>query len=249
MKKALYLLITVVAAAAASVVLVYDNPADVLVDLRDKRDEALTNRQNSQKEPDVVTPEKVLLNVPFFSQAPTANWADPRQQDGCEEASIMMANLWLTGKTMTVKEAEAEIIAMSEWQKEKYGEFVDRSITDTGKMFQEYYGHSKYRVARNITAQDIKDELAKGNLVIVPTNGQILDNPNYTGEGPITHMMPVIGYDDATRQFITNDPGTRNGRQFKFSYDNLMDSIYDYETGSHVGYEKTETIMMVVEKK
>lgn len=160
----------------------------------------------------------------------------------------MMANLWLTKEKFTVQDAEAEIIAMSEYQLEKYGEYVDRSITDTGKLFAEYYNQNNYEIKRNITAEDIKEELAKGNLVIVPTNGQILNNPNYRGEGPITHMMPIIGYDDDKQQFITNDPGTRNGRQFRFTYTNLIDSIYDYQTGSHEGYKKTETVMMVVKK-
>jgi len=249
MKKLFAIIITVILAAVASILLVYDKPSDVLKDLNGKRDEIVNDYKNGKDEPEVMTKDKVLLDVPFFAQAPTANWSDPRQQDGCEEASVMMADLWLTGKTMTVRQAEEEIIAMSEWQKTKYGGFIDRSITDTGRMFHEYYGHKDYEVRRSITADDIREELSQGNLVIVPTNGQILDNPNYTGDGPITHMMPIIGYDDATRQFITNDPGTRNGRQFRFSYSNMMDSIYDYETGSHVGYSKTETIMMVVKKK
>ena len=29
----------------------------------------------------------------------------------------------------------------------------------------------------------------------------------------------------------------------------MIDAIYDYETGAHVGYKKTETVMMVVKKQ
>jgi hypothetical protein len=248
MKKILGFLTVILLAAAAAVFLVYDKPSDVLVDINDKKNEIVSNYENNKPREDIITPEKVLIDVPFFAQAPTANWADPRQQDGCEEASLLMAYLWITGKSMTVRQAEEEIIALSEWQKSKYGEFVDRSITDTGKMFEEYYKHGNYEIRRDITAKDIKGELAQGNIVIVPTNGQILANPNYTAPGPLTHMLPIIGYDDKAGVFITNDPGTRNGKQFKFEYDRLIDSIYDYQTGAHEGYEKTETVMMVVKK-
>jgi hypothetical protein len=248
MKKLIGILITIIVAGAFAVFFFYDKPDQIITDLNNKKNEIVTDYENGKNEEDVITPEYVLLDVPFFPQAPTAKWSDPRQQDGCEEASILMAHLWLTGKTMTLQQAEQEIITVSEWEKSTYGEFVDRSITDTGKMFEEYYKHSNYEVKRNITKDDIREELAKGNLVIVPTNGQILNNPNYTAPGPLTHMLPIIGYDDKKGEFITNDPGTRNGRQYRFTYGNMMDSIYDYQTGSHEGYHKTEPVMMVIEK-
>lgn len=244
------ILVALLVIAPAVGFVVYDNlPEKSFPEIiAEKESEIVTNQQNQNRGEDVVTPENVLLSVPFFAQAPTANWSDPRQQDGCEEASLLMAHLWLTGKNMTVKEAEAEIIALSEYQNQKYGGYIDRSITDTGRLFEEYYGHSAYEIKRGIDAEDIKQELAQGNLVIIPTNGQILANPYYTGAGPITHMLPVIGYDDSTKEFITNDPGTGNGKSYKFKYDIVIDSIYEYETGDHVGYKKTDTVMMIVKK-
>ncbi|MBX4187597.1 MAG: C39 family peptidase [Candidatus Doudnabacteria bacterium] len=246
-----FLLIIALIVAPAAAYLAYENlPVQEIINrVRPAEYEKPTNNtQKPDENGEVTLPEKVILDVPFTSQAPTANWADPRQQDGCEEASLLMAHLWLTGKTMTAQQAEAEIIAMSEYQKKVYGEYVDRSITDTGKLFLDYYNHSNYEIRKDIDADDIKKELAVGNIVIIPTNGQILDNPNYTGAGPITHMLPIIGYDELKKEFITNDPGTRNGKGFRFKYDVIIDSIYDYQTGSHEGYHKTETIMMVVKK-
>ena len=38
---------------------------------------------------------KVIYDVPFTSQAPFADWKDPRQQEGCEEASILMVSRFL----------------------------------------------------------------------------------------------------------------------------------------------------------
>jgi hypothetical protein len=196
-----------------------------------------------------VTPEPVRLEVPFFCQAPLANWADPRQQDGCEEAALMMAQLWLTGSTMTASEAEAEIIAISEWERANYGAFVDRSIADTALLFEHYYGHTNWEIRRDITIDDIKAELAAGNLVIVPTNGRLLANPHFTTPGPITHMVLLIGYDEESGVFITNDPGTRHGKGFLYPYDRLLNAIYDYPTGNHLPYTKTPTVMLVIQGK
>jgi hypothetical protein len=248
MKKLLISIAIIASAGIITAVFFRDESAQFVRDIEQQQQQNQIDKENEQQEEDVITPAKVLIDVPFIPQAPTAKWSDPRQQDGCEEASILMAHLWLTGKTMTLQRAEQEIIAVSDYQQEKYGEFVDRSIVDTGKLFEEYYKHDNYQIKRKIDVEDIKQELAKGNIVIIPTNGQILANPNYTAPGPLTHMLPIIGYDDATGDFITNDPGTRNGRHFKFKYDHVIDSIYEYETGAHEGYHKTDTVMMVVEK-
>lgn len=248
MKKLLILVSIVGLAGATAFVFFNDESRQIVDDINDKKNEIILDYENGKDEEEIVTPEYVLLDVPFIPQAPTAKWSDPRQQDGCEEASILMAHLWLTKKTMTMQQAEQEIITVSEYQAENLGGYVDRSIVDTGKLFEEYYKHSNYEIRRKITAEDIVEELAKGNLVIIPTNGKILANPNYTNGGPITHMLPIIGYDQAKREFITNDPGTRNGKQFRFKYDVVINSIYEYETGEHEGYKKTDTVMMVVKK-
>src|SRR3989338_7629179 len=55
-------------------------------------------------------PAKVLWEVPFTSQAPRGNWKDPRQQAGCEEASVLMAMRWVRGKSLSMAQAEAQII-------------------------------------------------------------------------------------------------------------------------------------------
>src|SRR3989344_6679608 len=53
----------------------------------------------------------VLLTVPFAAQAPFGEWSDPRQQDGCEEASTIMAMHWVRGDmSLTLEEAKKEIL-------------------------------------------------------------------------------------------------------------------------------------------
>jgi len=73
---------------------------------------------------------------------------------------------------------------------------------------------------------NIKKEIAAGHPVIVPAAGKVLPNPNFTNGGPNYHMLLIIGYDQT--DFITNDPGTRNGKNFRYTYDGLINAIHDW---------------------
>jgi hypothetical protein len=64
-------------------------------------------------------------------------------------------------------------------------------------------------------------------------NGQALHNPNFTRGGPERHFLAIIGYDDRTGMFTTQDPGTRNGRNYRYSYETLYAAMRDYPTGDH----------------
>src|SRR5258708_6055306 len=65
------------------------------------------SQSNSQ---DMLVPNKVLISVPFTSQAPFANWSDPNEESGCEEASMIMAWHWIKndiqGQTIDQQQAE-----------------------------------------------------------------------------------------------------------------------------------------------
>ncbi len=194
-------------------------------------------------------PQKVLLTVPFTPQAPFGGWSDPRQQDGCEEASVVMAWRWANGEDLTRQEALEEITNMSNWEETQYGSYRDTSAADTLKrLLQEFYGYKGGRVEYDITLQDVKRELAAGNVLIIPFDGQILENPNFLNGGPERHMLVAIGYDDTKKHIITNDPGTRLGQGFTYSYRNFEDSFRDYETGDHEPIVGRRSAMIVVEK-
>ncbi len=210
-------------------------------------------RQNTEavytpNKPDVVKASSVLLNVPFTSQAPNGNWDDPRQQDGCEEASILMAWLWISGKTMTPDEAEKEIIAISEFEEVNYGNYHDTNAADTMKVMKAYYNYDKLSVKINPTVEDIKNELRQGRLVLVPANGQKLGNPNFKQPGPLTHMLVIRGFDDAKNEFTTNDPGTRKGEGYIYDYNTVYEAMVDYPTGMHLSQEGRPKSMIVISK-
>lgn len=215
-----------------------------------KEEEQINSPEKEIPEPvkSDVLPKKVLLKVPFTPQAPFADWSDPRQQDGCEEASVVMAEYWFQGKELSRQEALTQILALSDWEKEHYGNSRDTSAEDTLKrLLQEYYRYPGGRVEYDITVDALKYELAAGNILIIPFNGQVLANPNFKSPGPERHMLVVIGYDDEKGEFITNDPGTRLGQGFVYSYENFAASFRDYKTGNHVPIEEERSAMIVIE--
>lgn len=172
----------------------------------------------------------IQFEVPFTTQSPFAEWSDARQQDGCEEVSVIMAVAWAKGiASLDPEQATKDIIAASDWQLEKYGNFRDTSIADTAqRILKGYFNYSKFSVKKNITVDDIIEALEGGDLVIIPANGRLLNNPYFTGAGPERHMLVIHGYDYKKKQFITNDPGTRYGKDYRYGKDLLFDAIRDY---------------------
>jgi hypothetical protein len=191
----------------------------------------------------------VLLDVPFTAQAPFGEWNNPIFQDGCEEAAVLMAIRWAKGGGLTKEEAKSEIIKLADYQKDKYGEYRDTSSEDTViRIIRGYFGYSQAEVKRSIAVDNIIKELMNGNLVITPMNGQKLGNPHYTSPGPERHMLVIRGYDSKTKEFITNDPGTRLGEKYRYKEEVLYNAIRDYLTGYHLPIEKEEKVMIVVRK-
>lgn len=190
----------------------------------------------------------VLQKVAFISQAPTGKWSDPRQQDGCEEASVIMAVNWARGKKMASKaEVAKQIVAISDWENKNYKQYHDTSIQDTAdRILKNYFKFNNFEIKNNITTTDIKKELYLGNVVIIPVSGVKLKNPNFVPPGPEHHMILVIGYDPKTKQFITNDPGTRLGSQYRYSEKIINDALRDYPTGNHAPVTKVKKNMIVV---
>lgn len=191
----------------------------------------------------------IPFEVPFTSQAPFANWGDPVFQNGCEEASILMAMRWVQRKSLAKKEAYDEIAAISNFEQKKYGEFRDRSAKDVTQLIKDYYGYENIEYKEEIDAEDIKLELALGNLVIVPLNGQKLYNPFYTAPGPVEHMLIVIGYDARKKEFITNDPGTAHGEKYRYKEKILEAALQDYPTGFREPIIKIIKAMIVVKPR
>lgn len=203
---------------------------------------------NSLSDSDFKKQEKtvILQNVPFTSQAPFASWDNPMFQDGCEEASVIMAMRWIQNKELTKEEAKTEIEKISKFELEHDGTYIDRSATSTAWLIKDYYNYNNVKAYLDISIEDIKKELFKGNLVIVPVDGRKLKNPHYTPPGPSRHMIVIIGYDAGTDEFITNDSGTKHGKSYRYNVGIFEKSLRDYPTGDHKPITVNRTAMIVV---
>jgi hypothetical protein len=160
-----------------------------------------------------------------------------------------MAMAWVRGEKLDPTSAEKQIIEISDFEFQKYGSYEDTSADDTvARIFNAYFKYYNAAVQKNITAEDIKAELAKGHLVIVPANGKRLGNPHYKNGGPLTHMLVITGYDNRASEFITNDSGTRFGFGYRYKYSTLINAVYDYSTGNHEPQPGVKTAMIAVSK-
>ena len=151
-------------------------------------------------------PTSVRIKVPFSPQAPFFDWSDP-YAEACEEASVAMAMAWVRGRNLTPETANAEILNMVAYENFYFGYNADTALRETAKIFTRYYGYKKIREVYDINPGDIKLELASGNIVIVSAAGTLLANPYYASPPPY-HMLVIKGYDDISKEFITNDPWT-----------------------------------------
>lgn len=193
--------------------------------------------------------KKILQKVPFTSQAPYGKWSDVRQEDGCEEASSLMAVKWAKGETLTRAEANKKILGASDYTLKKYKEYRDVSVSDTlNWIIKDYFNYQKAAVKKNISLNEMISELNKGKIIIAPMNGQLLKNPYYTAPGPLTHMIVIRGYDPAKYVFITNDSGTRRGELYEYDAKVFYNAIRAYPTGSHEKILKIEKNVIVVWK-
>jgi hypothetical protein len=193
----------------------------------------------------------VRYDVPFTPQAPFAEWFDARQQEGCEEASVVMAVKWATGDPLTLMEARTRILAMADWQQKEFGYYHDTSVQDTAdRLFRSYFRFTDYEVVRDIDAYDIIEALEGGDIVVTAINGRTVGNPFFAPPGPLRHMVVVTGYDADTDEFLVHDPGTKNGADFRYTHAAMAASLRDYPSGRYAPIPPgTGTAMIVVHRK
>jgi hypothetical protein len=185
--------------------------------------------------------------VQFTSQAPNYDWKDPRLQDGCEEAAILMAYYWTKGERLNSEIALKELLSMSEYQSTNFNEYRDTSLKDSAnRLLTGYFKYNNYKIVENVTLNQIIDNLYQKHLVILPMNGKTLHNPYFTGDGPDRHMLLLIGYDPKTQEFITNDAGTWKGQDYRYSEKIIYSAIRDYNTGYHLPITEDHKNMLVI---
>lgn len=166
-----------------------------------------------------------IKNVPFVSQAPLFNW-DTLHDEACEEASLIIVKYYLSQKELTSEIAETEIQKMVSWEISYFGSHKDLTVKETVDLAKNFYHLDNLSIKKNTSVDDIKTEISQNHLVIVPTAGRLLGNPNFRSPGPVYHMLVISGYD--TKGFITQDVGTKNGRNYYYNQDILFNAIHDW---------------------
>jgi hypothetical protein len=175
-----------------------------------------------------IMPEKAYLIVPFFCQAPYQNQASwDLHHASCEEAALLQA-VYYDKKidSINLKTIDRTLLDMIAWQKKHFGIHKDIHADSVKMLMTGYFGYTEdqIHIIRKATIDDIKREVASGYPVIAPTYGRTLNNPYYTPPGPEYHMVTVIGY--TKDRIITNDVGTKRGKDFTYDIPLFMKSMY-----------------------
>lgn len=187
------------------------------------------------------------LPIPFTSQAPTGNWDEVHNED-CEEASAVMANAYLTGNTGAVLPAaqvETEMSNLNNWEDGRFGYHFNTTAAETAQMIEGFYG-LKATAREGYTFADIKDQINLHHVVILPVNGRVIGNPNYTPPGPIYHMLVVRGY--TLTGLITDDSGTRRGQNYPYTFDILRNAGADWSHATNT-IDQNKKVMIIVWNK
>lgn len=173
-------------------------------------------------------PQKKLLDIKFIPQAPFHDWEEP-WQNACEEAAVLNTYYYLEGKqNISNDQIRDDIQAMVNWQVRYFGQHKDLNIAEVAVVIKQYLGYD-YKIIEIKSIDDIKKEIDRGNPIVIPAAGRILQNEHFTQPAPVYHMLTVIGY--TQNKIITNDPGTQFGEKLEYSYENIMASIHDWEEG------------------
>lgn len=178
-----------------------------------------------------ILPEKIKVAVPFISQAPGGIWTEP-WQNACEEASIAMINAFYSdsASALTAEEEREEILKIFDTKEKRFGPSSDESMKTIATIISDSELNWDAYVVDDPTIDQMKAELANQRPIIAPIYARALDNPYYVGEGPDYHVVVIVGYDDVTGEFITHDPGTARGEDFRYPYQEFYDAINDFLT-------------------
>lgn len=170
--------------------------------------------------------EAADIPVPFTSQAPEANWTEP-WFNACEETSVVMVDSYYQKQELSKFTAKEKIIEIFAIKNSAYGYSLDESAESIASFINNFLPWEAM-LKTNPTLEDLKTELDRGNPVIIPAAGKLLHNPHFRNGGPVYHMLVVSGYDEVDEEFITQEPGTRFGKNYRYSFATVMNALHNY---------------------
>jgi len=179
--------------------------------------------------PPRVLPSRILLQVPFTTQAPLGDWG--AHQESCEAANLTMLYLyWNQSKAVVVDPHVADrfIRTIDAWKPRP-----DLNDTMMGQLAAAHWGFA-YRILPN-TKQVIAEQLSAGRPLLAEVRTHGLGNGHYPGYyshyeqtgWSVPHFVLIIGY-DSTGVWL-NDPGISWGRGYHISHAQLTHAIADLD--------------------
>ncbi len=176
---------------------------------------------------DFFIPSFVMHDIPFIVQAPFGDWNGPFQ-NACEEASILMISQMHRPLLLSPLDIKNQIVAFIDYENQ-HEISSSMNIVTVQDLLKSLFSVQSYLI-ENPTLDVMKRQLVDG-VLIAPMSGEILANPQFRRPFPPYHMLVITGYDDAKKEFIVNDPGTKLGANYRYSYTTIINALHDW-TGS-----------------
>lgn len=174
--------------------------------------------------------DTVLLKVPYTTEVPSGSWVKP-WNNACEEASIVMTEGYHFGyETMPKNVAIKNMSPLFKIEDKIFGSNADTDTIRTTKLINDY-SDIVAKIITNPTIEEIINELNEGHPVIAMLNMKKIINKyhHFRVGGSYYHVLVIIGYDETSQEFITNDNGnTVTGAGYHFKYDDIMKNLHDF---------------------
>lgn len=170
-----------------------------------------------------------VLDVPFTVQAPFNTWKLQPFKDACEEASIAMIESFYHKKYLLTPEfARTRIRELVAYEDAHFPFSQDTNSHYTNRLINEY---SRFwgKIVENPTIDDVKNQINLGRPVIYLAYSPELKNPFFQQNMNPFHVLVIIGYDDDRSEFITHDPGTTRGKNYRYPMDVIMNANRDFQ--------------------
>lgn len=175
----------------------------------------------------------LTLKMSFTSQAPFGHWVQP-YADACEETSILMVDAYYSKYHLDQVTADYEIRKIIGLKNKFFGRSDDESASQIVKLINDFFPWEA-EVVINPSKQQLIAELENGRPIILPVDGKILQNPNYTADIDY-HVIVLSGYDFENDEFISQDPGTKNGQNYRYPSTVIMKAIHDFIPGQKISF-------------
>lgn len=192
---------------------------------------------------ETILPPSVYIYTPYYSQAPDNNRKLPWSML-CSEANLVLAAYAVQDKELSKQQFKEEMLAMIPIQEKSFGTYFSIPMRDLKGLYDTMYPQAgNARILENPSIDDMKSELAKGNLIIAPTAGKLLHNRFFVNGWPVFHTILIVWYDE--KYFYVNEVGMSNGKNFKYTHDTVMYAMHDFVKGDVTQWAK---LVMVIEK-